>query len=381
MTPVNVPWTDVNSETAMVVAWHVEDRSEVAAARSLVDVETSKAALEIESPADGVVLQLVTAGAAVTVGEPIAFIFEDEAELDAFVADREARIGEVQVVVDEVRATAGARQRAAELGVDLRDIVRPGLITQKDVEAAARASIQAGRPPVSSLPGPVHAPAGSRRLLLIGAGLGATQVLDIVGSNDDAAGVAIVDDDAEIWGQEIAGLPVIGGSERISELWRAGSFDAAVITISTSVEARARLRVLCQASGVPLANIIDPTARITTGVTMGTGNVVCAFVHFGTGTILGDNNFISAYNSYDHHNVLGSDISTGPGCMTSGEVRIEDRVRLGTGIFVEPKLTIGEGSLVASGATIVNSIPPEHAVKTRVITTTVVPLRSAGQTI
>lgn len=380
MTPVNVPWTDVNSETAMVIAWHVEDRSEITAARSLVDVETSKAALEIESPADGVVLQLVTAGAAVTVGEPIAYIFEDEAELDAFVARREVGGSEGRDVNDEVRATASARQRATELGVELRDIVRPGLITQKDVEAAAQASIQAGRPPVASLPDPMPAPAGTRRLLLIGAGLGATQVLDIVGTGDDLAGVAIVDDNADIWGQEIAGLPVVGGSERISELWKARSFDAAVITISTSVEARARLRVLCQASGVPLANIVDPTAKITSGVTMGSGNVVCAFVHFGTGTILGDNNFISAYNSYDHHNVLGSDISTGPGCMTSGEVRIEDRVRLGTGIFIEPKLTIGEGSVVASGATIVNSIPAGHAVKTKVITTTVVPMRSTGPT-
>jgi acetyltransferase-like isoleucine patch superfamily enzyme len=62
--------------------------------------------------------------------------------------------------------------------------------------------------------------------------------------------------------------------------------------------------------------------------------------------------------------------------MTSGEVRIEDRVRLGTGIFVEPKVTIGEGSVVTSGATVVRSVPPGHAVKTKVVTTTVVPLRT-----
>ena len=48
-----------------------------------MDVETSKAALEIESPADGYVLQLVGAGSAVTVGEPIAYIFAAEAELEA----------------------------------------------------------------------------------------------------------------------------------------------------------------------------------------------------------------------------------------------------------------------------------------------------------
>jgi acetyltransferase-like isoleucine patch superfamily enzyme len=378
MTPVNVPWTDVNSETAIVTAWHVEDRSEISVAKSLVDVETSKAALEIEAPADGFVLQLVAAGAAVNVGEPIAYIFPDQAALDAFAADRAAQVSAASSSGDEVRATASARQRAAELGVELGDIARAGLITARDVEAAAEAASHRSRPEVSTLPSPVQAAAGARRLLLIGAGLGATQVLDIVGTGGDVAGVGIVDDNADFWGREIRGLPVVGGSERIAELWEARSFDAAVITISTSVQARARLRALCRAAGVPLANVIDPTAKVNSGVRMGTGNVICAFVHLGTETVLGDNNFISAHNSYDHHNVLGSDISTGPGCMTSGEVRIEDRVRLGTGIFIEPKLTIGEGSVVASGATIVHSIPPGHAVKTKVVTTTVVPLRTGA---
>jgi acetyltransferase-like isoleucine patch superfamily enzyme len=373
VTPVNVPWTDVNSESALVVAWHVTDRAEVTASASLVDVETSKAALEIEAPADGHVLQLVAAGGTVAVGEPIAYIFNDAAQLEAYLASRSSN--EAVAEGDAVRATASARQRAAELGVELRDIARPGLITVKDVEAAAHATAQRQRPDVASLPGLIAAPATARRVLLIGAGLGATQVLDIFGVGTEAAGVGVVDDDTDLWGGEIRGIPIIGGSERIAELWEAQAFDAAIITISTSVDARARLRQLCRTAGVPLANAIDPTARISGGVTMGTGNVICAFVHFGTDTIIGDNNFISAYNSYDHHNVLGSDISTGPGCMTSGEVRVEDRVRLGAGIFVEPKLTLGEGSVVASGATIVRSVPPGHAVKTKLVTTTVVPLR------
>jgi acetyltransferase-like isoleucine patch superfamily enzyme len=108
---------------------------------------------------------------------------------------------------------------------------------------------------------------------------------------------------------------------------------------------------------------------------MGQGNVICANCHLGVATVLGDNNFLSAYNSFDHHNELGSDISTGPGCMTSGLVKLQDRCRLGTGIFIEPYVTIGAGSLVASGAVIVGSVPPDHVVKTRIVTTSVVPIR------
>ena len=94
---------------------------------------------------------------------------------------------------------------------------------------------------------------------------------------------------------------------------------------------------------------------------------------------MGDNNLLSAYNSFDHHNVLGSDIATGPGCMTSGLVRIGDGVRLGTGIFIQPHVEIGDDAQVASGAVIVTSVPAAHAVKRRVSTMTTVPIRLPGQ--
>jgi acetyltransferase-like isoleucine patch superfamily enzyme len=190
--------------------------------------------------------------------------------------------------------------------------------------------------------------------------------------------VAIVDDDTGRWGDEVEGVPVVGGTGELAEHFERGRFDAAVIAISTSVPARTRLRALCAELGIPLTNAVDVSARIGAGARFGAGNVVCAFCHFGVATQVGDNNFLSAYNSYDHHNVLGSDISTGPGCMTSGLVTIGDRVRLGTGIFIEPHVEIGAGVQVASGAVIVGSIPAEHAVKRRVPTMTTVPLRPAG---
>jgi acetyltransferase-like isoleucine patch superfamily enzyme len=375
VTPVNVPWTDVNSETATLVEWRVADRSLISAGEALADIETSKSALEIEAPSDGIVLQLVAAGQSVSVGEPIAIMFEDEAALTSYEQEQRQPAGEAAVGGRELRVTARARKRATELGVDLTAISATGLITERDVERAATTNRQLPDVTRQDLPTALQVQPGTERLLIVGAGLGATQVLDIMSEGQSQRGVAIIDDNRAFWGNLVGDVPVVGGSDRIPELWEAQAFDAVVIAISTSVEARARLRRLCQAGGVPLANVIDARTKISSGVTMGTGNVICAFCHFGTGAVVGDNNFISAFNSFDHHAVLGSDISTGPGCMTSGEVQIGDRVRLGTGIFIEPKVSIGEGSVVASGAVIVKSVPPKHAVKTKVITTTVVPIR------
>ncbi|MGA2010807.1 MAG: biotin/lipoyl-containing protein [Solirubrobacteraceae bacterium] len=373
MIAVTIPTTDVNSESAVVVRWYVDDRSTVAPDDALVEIETSKAILDVSAPGDGILLRAREQGEQLRIDEPLGYLFETADELERHLQERAAAAA-APPEEHEGRITTPARRRAQELGVDIDAVARDteGLVTSKMVDAFAASADAAGG---VELPEPLKAEPGVRRLVIIGAGLGATQVLDILTHDEAQTAVALVDDSRERWGEAVGGVPVVGGFAHAVELFTAGGFDAAIIAISTSVPARTRLRELCRDAGIPLANAIDPTARICQDVRMGQGNVICANCHLGVATVLGDNNFLSAYNSFDHHNELGSDISTGPGCMTSGLVKLQDRCRLGTGIFIEPYVTIGAGSLVASGAVIVGSVPPDHVVKTRIVTTSVVPIR------
>jgi pyruvate/2-oxoglutarate dehydrogenase complex dihydrolipoamide acyltransferase (E2) component len=370
MKPVVVPTPDVNSESGVVVEWLCSDREPVEANALLVEIETSKAVLEVTAPEAGYLLHLVRQGAEVSLTAPVALLFPDLSALTEYEDKQKAAAADAATGTGP-RATVKAIARARELGIDLSTVDTPGLITVKEVEAAAAAAAPVD---YGALPLPLSAPDGAQRVLIIGAGRGATQVIDIFASTGQRA-VGIIDDDRAKWGDEIWGLPVVGGADRLALLYEQKTFDAVVIAISTSVVARTKFREACEKAGVPLANAIDPTARIATDVTMGTGNVICAFVHFGTGTVVGDNNFISAYNSFDHHSVLANDISTGPGCMTSGRATLGNRVRLGTGIFMEPGLELGDDVQVASGSVILRSVPADHVVKTKIVTTTVVPRR------
>lgn len=377
MKAVMIPTTDVNSKTAIVTAWRVPDRSLVQAKALVAEVETSKAVLDVVTPDSGYLLQGPQEGEEVLLSEPLAYLFSTPEALDEH-AQRlaEAATQAAPATTERVLVTVPAIQRAAELGIDLDSLATSELVTVKVVEAAARNGAT-GSPP--DLPMPLDAPAGVERVALIGAGFGATQVIDIFSHNISAAlpqkAVAIVDDDQRRWATRVAGVPVVGGTQQLKDLFADGHFDSAVIAIGTSVPSRTRFRKLCSDLGIPLTNAIDPTVRICADAELGSGNVICARCHFGVGTVIGDNNFLSAYNSFDHHNVLGSDIATGPGCMTSGLIRIGDRVRLGTGIFIEPHVEIGDDVQVASGAVIVTSVPSGHAVKRRVATMTVVPIR------
>jgi acetyltransferase-like isoleucine patch superfamily enzyme len=379
MKPVMIPTTDVNSDTAIVTAWRVPDRSPVRAGELVAEVETSKAVLDVVSPDAGYLLRGAEEGEQVSLVEPLARLFPTSAALEAHAARlAETAMQAAEATSDGVRATAPATRRAAELGVDLASLATGELVTVRMVEAAAANGAPA---PPPELPLPLDAPSGVERVAVIGAGFGASQVIDIFATDASKWAVAIVDDDQSRWAGRVAGVPIVGGAQQLEQLFAKGHFDSAVIAVGTSIPARRRLRELCGALGIPLANAIDRTARICTDVELGTGNVVCAYCHFGVGTRIGDNNVLSAYNSFDHHNVLGSDITTGPGCMTSGLVRIGDGVRMGTGIFIQPHVEIGQDAQLASGAVIVTSVPPAHAVKRRVATMTTVPIRLPGQVV
>ena len=367
MRTVLVPTTDVNSPTAVVNVWYAQDRSHVAEGEVIAEAETSKAIVDVTAPAAGYLLRVAAVGEQISLDRPLALIFD---ELTALEGHEKAAAANGQKHPGESgpRASVPARRRAEALGVDLRALDVDGLITVRDVEEAAAARRRDG------LPDPLGAGPRVERMLLIGAGQGANQVMEILAAGGgEQRAVGIIDDDARRWGTAVEDVPVVGGADRLGALFAAGAFDSAIVAISTSIPARRRFRELCLRLDVPLANAIDPTARIGRDVALGRGNVICAFCHVGPGSRVGDNNFVSAYNSFDHHNVLGSEISTGPGCMTSGDVRIGDRVRLGTGIFVQPHVVLGDDASVASGAVLVSSVPPGHAVKTRVTTTAVVP--------
>ncbi|MBW8873581.1 MAG: bifunctional N-acetylglucosamine-1-phosphate uridyltransferase/glucosamine-1-phosphate acetyltransferase [Acidobacteria bacterium] len=379
MRPVIVPTADVNSETCTIVRWLSADGALVRPDDLVVEVETSKAVLDVPAGGEGLLLRAAREGEEVPMGGTVAYLFPDRVSLEEF---RERLEHERQQALEMAakgatrgpRASRKARELATRHGVDLAALAKTGLITTQDVEAAIRRTAPVDPAPALS---PLPAGQGVERILVLGGGLGATQVLDILGGNPARRAVAILDDNRELWGRDVGGVPVVGGRERIAGLYRDGEIDAGIVSISTSIRVRKMFRELCRDLGVPMTNAIDRTAKIGADVRLGMGNVICAFCHLGVGAVVGDNNFLSAYNSFDHHCVLGSDISTGPSCVASGCVEIGSRVRMGTGIFIEPYLKIGDDVQIASGAVILQSVPAGHTLKLRIGHTVLVPPKSS----
>ena len=177
MKPVMIPTTDVNSETAIVTAWRVPDRSPVEAGELVAEVETSKAVLDVVAPDSGYLLRGAEEGEEVSLLNPLAYVFPTSEVLQEHAARQaEAATRAAAATSNGVRATTPATRRAVELGIDLASLATSELVTVRVVEAAAGNEATAAP---SDLPLPLDAPSGVERVAVIGAGLGATQVMDI----------------------------------------------------------------------------------------------------------------------------------------------------------------------------------------------------------
>lgn len=175
-TDVILPKVDMDMATGTVSKWYVADGDTVKKGQPVFDIETDKAAMEIESPADGVIrIKETRTGVALPIGEVLAVIFAaGEAQtMDAPKAAAAPAAAPAAPVASapqdkivaisastssQIRATPLARRLARQNGLTLGQITGSGprgRIVAADVTAQAQAKPAAAALPVApSTPAP-----------------------------------------------------------------------------------------------------------------------------------------------------------------------------------------------------------------------------------
>ena len=391
-TPIYLPQSGPNDVTATIAEWSKQPGQRVQKGEVIGSAETTKSVFDLEASAAGTFWPLAAPGSEAAVGAIIGAIGgEQSSQAEAMgwlTSQSHGQIAAASIpatgaadagVAQSGRtATLKAELLAQRSGIDLAQVPAAGeKITEADVQAylTARSTLPAAQPGLVTSPPPYadlvddRFPANRpQRILIIGGGNGAVQIIDALARLPQQRAVAILDDNAALHGKQVAGVPILGAIDlaRAAEMHAAGQFDAAVISISTSIPARARFFEQWKGRDIPFANVIHPSCVVGLNVTWGEGNVVMALCHFGACATIGDNNFISAFCSIEHHCTLGSHCSLGPAVVTSSRVRIGDRVRFGTGIHIEPGIQLGEDSVIASGLAITQHVPPRSLLKAHV---------------
>jgi pyruvate dehydrogenase E2 component (dihydrolipoamide acetyltransferase) len=145
--PIIMPKFEMAQESGTIVRWLKQVGDPVHKGEAILEVETDKITMEVESPADGVLAQvLAEPGARVPIGQPIAYLAAAGEAIAPTPSPANAPAERA------VKATPIAQKLAAEHGVDLSQVPgtgRDGQITRQDVEAFIAKQRSAGRAEVS----------------------------------------------------------------------------------------------------------------------------------------------------------------------------------------------------------------------------------------
>ncbi len=167
---VVMPALEMAQETGKLISWLKKEGETVAKGEPLLEVETDKAVMEIESPGDGILSAIkAQPGTDVIVGRTIAWILRpgesapaDEVHIESgrkttnvatAAAPAAAKTATSSPDADAIKISPKARRLAAEKGVDLarvRGSGPGGEILAADILAAAESNTSAASPSVPS---------------------------------------------------------------------------------------------------------------------------------------------------------------------------------------------------------------------------------------
>ena len=183
---VVMPALEMAQETGKLIAWRKKEGDRVTKGEPLLEIETDKAVVEVEAPADGILAGIkASEGSDIPVGQTIAWIVapgekppvESEPAAPAARAGSHAKPESTPVAVasastappvpaSSAKISPKARRLAKELGVDLATVRASGAggeILASDVQAAAAAPASSSAPEKKS--GSIEVPSSLGRIM------------------------------------------------------------------------------------------------------------------------------------------------------------------------------------------------------------------------
>lgn len=181
----------------------------------------------------------------------------------------------------------------------------------------------------------------------------------------DRAGICplagLVDDNPDLAGTKIDGLPVLGPIDKLSSYVRVYRIHRAVIAMGDNAS-RKKFADHARALGLRLPVLIHPNAYVSPSAQLGEGTVVMAGAVVSAHAKLGELCIVNTRATIDHDCELGDCVHVGPGATLTGNVTVGNETLIGAGATVLPGLIIGDESVVGAGATVIHDVPSNSTV-------------------
>ena len=194
------------------------------------------------------------------------------------------------------------------------------------------------------------------RVLVLGAGGHAEVIADILLQMESAGAelqlAGYLDDDPDLVGRRIQGLPVLGPLTRLSEV----AHDALIVAIGDN-QTRCRVFSALEQQGERFVTACHPRAVVAPGVQIGPGTAICAGVVVNPGSVIGSNVILNTGCTVDHHCRIQDHAHIAPGVHLGGAVSVGRGTLVGIGANVMPRCSIGDWTVVGGGAFVRSDLP------------------------
>lgn len=200
-----------------------------------------------------------------------------------------------------------------------------------------------------------------RRIVGIGAGGHAAVLIELLRALGNYEIVEVTDANPALWGQEVLGVPIRGGDDRLPALREAGVRDAFVgVGAIRAVEPRRKVYEQARALGLEPVTLVHPTAHVSPSARLERGACVLAAAVVGTRVLVGCNVTVYSGVLLEHDAEVGEHTHLSPGVHVAGGVRIGAGCFIGIGASLIQGVRIGDGAIVGAGAVVLRDVPAAY---------------------
>lgn len=165
--------------------------------------------------------------------------------------------------------------------------------------------------------------------------------------------VGFLDDNDDLHGKSVHGLPVLGGLEWLQK--NPPTF--LVVAVGNPVSRRQIVEQVSAMGHGLFATLIHPSAWVGKRVEIGDGTMICANAVVTTDVYVGRHAILNVGCTVSHDSHLEDYVTLAPGARIPGNVYVGEGVEFGVNAAILPGRRIGAWSILGAGALAVQDVP------------------------
>lgn len=360
-----VPKETVSDDTYKVTSILFKNGDFVKKGTIIGSIETSKADIDIESPADGYVFYTCNVSDNISVGDVFALLaahknINPQQHIQPEIKHPDRSEKPSSPAVHSARISKQALELIKLHNIDIHVFEGKNLISRKDVEEylTEQKKIRSQDSEAERAKAKI-----STHVIIIGGGKHTRALIDIIEQSKTYNIVGIVYTHQPP-SPNFINYPVLGGTNDLEKIYEQ-ICDSAVIGFGGIEKPGERIKVYekLKKIGFRLPNIIHPKSTIEPTAQIGEGNQIFAGAIIGSYANIGNICIINSNAVVSHDCVLHDNVHVTPGAVLGGSVRVGKNTIVGMNASVYYGVEIGTNCILTNGANVFKNIQDNEIVK------------------